>query len=168
MKVLLASLCLGLTLSTPSLIREQEPRSEDPFLQFVETLRNDLSAGKVRTIQEVMQLSVEENVKFWPIYQEFEIELFALGDDWLELVKKFAEAHVKKELDGAVADEIAKQWFELQRERLALLEAYYGILSEELSPARGAQFLQIENRVGALVDLLLASEVPFVEAPRNK
>ena len=41
-------------------------------------MRDDLSRGKVEIITDVMHLNANEAKVFWPIYQDYETELFAL------------------------------------------------------------------------------------------
>ena len=52
----------------------------DAVNKYVEAMRQDLSRGKVEIINRVMQLSAAESKVFWPIYQEYESELFELGE----------------------------------------------------------------------------------------
>src|SRR5215212_2127769 len=53
----------------------------DPVLDaYVGSMRADLSCGKVHIIGGVMNLGNDEAKVFWPIYQDYESELFELGD----------------------------------------------------------------------------------------
>src|SRR4051812_12795157 len=56
-----------------------EARRADRVYSYVDSARRDLSDGKVNVINEVMRLSRDESAKFWPIYHDYEEELFALG-----------------------------------------------------------------------------------------
>ena len=69
---------------------------EDPVRDYVTALRAELSDGKAGLINEVMELSVNEAKIFWPVYYEYEKELFELGDRRLELIKRFVVAHKDK------------------------------------------------------------------------
>ena len=138
----------------------------DPVYAYVASMRDDLSRGKVDSINAVMRLNAEEAKAFWPIYQEYESELFDLGDQRMELIRQFVMAQQSERLDNARATEITDGYFRYEADRLALLKKYHGEIAKALSPLRAAQFAQIEHRVSTVVDLLIASELPFVRVAR--
>ena len=133
------------------------------FRDSVELLRADLKSGKVAVFSRVMQLNDREATVFWPIYQQYETELFALGDRRLALIKKFTKAYHQQTLDNATAKDLTKDWFALQQDRLKLWKKYQKRIEKELSATRAAQFLQIENRINALLYLMIASEIPLID-----
>jgi hypothetical protein len=137
------------------------PRS-DAVDAYVHALRADLSRGKVDIINEVMRLTPAESAKFWPVYQEYESELFELGEKRVELIRRFAAVQAKGNISQDEASTLADGYFDFEGQRVALVKKYYGILAQELSPVRAAQFTQIEHRVGTVVDLMIASEVPLI------
>jgi hypothetical protein len=136
---------------------------EDPVRDYVTHLRAELSNGKAGLINEVMNLKVEEAKVFWPIYYEYEKELFALGDRRLEMIKQFVAAHKDKALDDAQAKTMAADWFQLQSDRLELFKKYNKLIGKELSAVRAAQFVQIEHRVNTMIDIMIASELPLIQ-----
>lgn len=137
-------------------------RHGDAVYAYVDSVRSDLSDGKARLINRVMGLSSDESAKFWPIYHDYEKELFALGDQRVETTRAYVNAQASGSLDNARAAALTDDWFRFESQRLELLRKYQKRIAAELSPIRAAQFTQIENRVGMVVDLLLASELPLV------
>src|SRR5262245_48682021 len=79
------------------------------FRNYIEMLRADLKTGKVVIYSRIMQLSDSEAKVFWPIYQQYETALFALGDRRLTLIKKFANSYEKQNLDDATAQKLYKE-----------------------------------------------------------
>jgi hypothetical protein len=140
-------------------------RAADPVYAYVDDIRSDLSDGKVQIINQVMRLTPEESKIFWPIYHDYEDESFTLGDQRVEMTKSFVTAQTSGVLDDARASKLADEWFNFETQRLELLKKYHKQVSEQLSPIRAAQFVQIENRVGNVVDLMIASELPLVRGP---
>src|SRR4051812_12117565 len=67
-------------------------RRADPVYSYVDEARQDLSDGKVKVINQVMRLSRDESAKFWPIYHDYEDELFDLGDKRIEMARAFLKA----------------------------------------------------------------------------
>ena len=139
-------------------------RRADTVYAYIDSARHDLSDGKVSIINRVMRLSPEESAKFWPIYHDYEEELFALGDQRVELTRTFVNAQSTQSFDNDRAAALAKGWFGIETQRLELLKKYHARIAAELSPIRAVQFTQIEHRVDTVIDLMIASELPLVTA----
>ena len=137
--------------------------SDTSFRSYVELLRADLKTGKVAIYNHVMELGDTEAKIFWPVYQQYETELFALGDRRLVLIKKFANAYNNQTLDNTTAKKLTKDWFAYQEDRIKLWKKYQRRIERKLNATRAAQFLQIENRINALLDLMIASEIPLID-----
>jgi hypothetical protein len=140
----------------------------DPVYQYVAAMRDDLSAGNVELITDVMHLSAAEAKVFWPIYHDYEAQLFELGDQRLELIKQFTAAQQAGKLDDTKAAELMDGYFKFEAARLALVKNYHAEISRALSPLHAAQFAQIEHRTGTVIDLLIASELPLVLGKAGK
>jgi hypothetical protein len=137
------------------------PRS-DAVDAYVHSLRAGLSHGKVQIITDVMHLKTAEGATFWPIYQDYESDLFDLGDQRVELIRRFAAAQRAGKLSQDEASSLADGYFDFEARRVALLKKYHAIIAKELSPIRAAQFTQIEHRLGTVVDLTIAAEIPLI------
>ena len=85
---------------------------------FIEQLRSDLRAEKVAVLSESMELEEAESEKFWPVYREYELELWKLGDRRLALLKRYAQEY--ESLGNAEVKSIAQDWFELREDQLEL------------------------------------------------
>ncbi len=134
---------------------------EDPVRDYIDAVRIKLIDGKVGLISGVMKLSDEEAEVFWPLYYEYEIELFDIGDRRVELIESFIAAHQAKALNDLEAREMAAEWFKQETDRLGLLKKYHELIANELSMLHAIQFLQIEHRVNTVIDLMIASELPL-------
>jgi hypothetical protein len=134
---------------------------EDPVQAHIDAVRIELAEGKVRLISDTMRLSDEEAEIFWPLYQEYEIELFGIGDRRLDLIERFVAAHQSKALDEVEAEKMIVDWFQQETDRLGLLKKYQRRIVNELSALRAIQFLQIEHRVNTVIDIMIASELPL-------
>jgi hypothetical protein len=131
--------------------------------RYVELLRSDLKSQKTAILTEALALNDAEGKAFWPIYREFDAELAVWGDARYDLLKQYAKAYNANVVSDDLAADLAKGFMNLQKQRLTLMEKYYKKFAKEVSPMRAAQFLQAENQIGLMVDLSIASEVPFLE-----
>jgi hypothetical protein len=151
----------------PPAVAETKPAAaihdDDTVHVYVDDIRADLSDGKIVIINDVMKLTDAEDKVFWPIYADYEQELFDLGDKRLDLMGEFVAAQDHHALSEAKAADLTANFFQLEQDRLDLVRKYNGILSKELSPIRAAQFTQIEHRIATVVDLMVASQMPLVQ-----
>ncbi|HBS28374.1 MAG TPA: hypothetical protein DEB06_02735 [Phycisphaerales bacterium] len=135
---------------------------DDAVSKYLDTARIDLAEGKTDLINDVMNLSEAEAEVFWEIYQGYEDEYFALGERRAALERELAERAYRGTMDDPTAARLASDFLVLRGEMLDLLRRTHARLSAELSPRRAGQFLMIEHRMGTVVDLVVASELPLI------
>ena len=139
----------------PSSAQSQAPEA------YLELLRSDIRTSKVEILTEALALSEPQGKAFWPIYREYDTALATLGDRKVAMIKAFAESY------GSTTDEqatlFAKDWFALQSDRLKLRKSYFNKISKAVSPLVAAQFIQVENVIGMLIDIQVAAELPLME-----
>lgn len=136
--------------------------SEDYIDAYVQRWREELREGKSGIINDVMKLAEGEDDIFWELYQQYEEEYFALGERRLQTARQLVEAIRAGTLDDATAARLATEALDQRDEINGLLRRYHTLLSEQISPVRAAQFLQIESRVQTIIDLLVAAEIPLI------
>jgi hypothetical protein len=138
------------------------PAGADEIRGYFELFRSDVSATKVRVINEVMKLTGPEAEKFWPVYREYEKELAAVAERKLALIREFAPLHFGGTLDDEQASRLADLWLKNTQERLDLWKKYHKQISKAVSPIRAAQFLQVEHQMALFIDLNIAAEMPVL------
>lgn len=161
-------IALGLAWTSQTL-QAQTPASPelDDIRMAINVLRSDFNADKIATLNQVLRLTAPEAEKFWPIYRRYEVELAAVGDRKLALIREFEQAHFSGTLDDRKARKLAAGWLKNTRQRLDLWAKYHQRLSKAVSPLRAAQFLQVEHQMALFVDLTIAAEMPAVgSSPR--
>jgi hypothetical protein len=129
---------------------------------YFEEFRADFNGAKVRNLNEVMKLSVQEADKFWPIYRSYQLELAPISDRKLAIIRQFLTYRKAGTLTDDRARELSAQWLQTLQDRLDLWKKYASQLQQELSPLRAAQFLQVENQMALVVDISIASEMPML------
>jgi hypothetical protein len=129
--------------------------------KYMELLRSDVRTAKTGIMTEGLELSSDEADLFWPIYRTYDMELSALGDRRVALIKQYIDRWGS--IDDEGAETFATEWFSLQNARLKLLKSYHKKISKATSPLVAARFVQIENVIGKLIDLQIAAELPLME-----
>ena len=128
---------------------------------YFELLKSDLKTNKKMLITEVMQFTPQESEVFWPIYTEFEHELEKLSNKRISNIKEFAANY--DSLTSEKANELIKNAFSFQEERLNLNQEYYNKFSEALPPVVAAKFMQLENQIQLILDISIAANLPYAK-----
>jgi hypothetical protein len=156
--VIVAALALcrstGLCQTTPA---SAEP---DNLRAVLEMLRSDINGYKVRVLNQAMQLTGPEAEKFWPIYRQYEQDLAGVAEKKVALLREFDDICAKGTLDNQAANKMARAWLGNVQARLDLWKKYQKKIAKGVSPARAAQFLQVEHQMALFIDLNIAAEMP--------
>jgi hypothetical protein len=129
----------------------------------MQILAQKIKADKKLVVAANMKLTEEEAKGFWPVYDAYQKDLAGINQRLLGTIKRYADAYNK----GAVPDETAKK---LINEAIAIEEAevklkrgYVPKLEKVIPGAKVARYLQIENKVRAVVRYELAAQIPLVQ-----
>jgi hypothetical protein len=149
--------------AAPLAAQEAQADSAAGMHQLLELVRSDFRTQKVAIVTAAMPFTEAQAGAFWPVYRQYELELTALWDQRLALIKDYAQSY------QAMTDEKAKQLAEgalrLEDEQVKLRRKYHDRMSTAVGPVLAARFLQVENQIGALVSLQIAEEVPLIRKP---
>src|SRR5882724_8544160 len=104
--------CLGVAIALLQGCATKPPSklSADDSRAYYEVLRSDFNSTKIRTLNQVMKLTVAEADKFWPIYRSYEKELALVGDRKLALIGEFLTHHRAGTLDDNNSRMMAEKW----------------------------------------------------------
>jgi len=128
---------------------------------YIELLRSDLNTQKKEIITEVMQFTDAESETFWKVNNDFENDFRKLGDRRVAVIKKYAENY--DTMTDEKAEELIGEAFDFREDRLSLKRDLWKKLKKEIGAARAAKFIQLDNVIQLLVDIQIASELPFFE-----
>ena len=122
-------------------------------------LQKDLRAEKKRLIAANLSLTESEAAKFWGVYDQYAAELEKIYDARLALVNEYANYEKLTEVQSVTLN----QRVVANEEAITKLRQEYVPKIERILPGRkAALFFQIEKRLGLLIDLQIASEIPLV------
>ena len=129
----------------------------------MDILRQKLKADKKLVVAQNLALTDAEGAKFWPVYDAYQKDLQAINDRMTTTIVAYAEAYKK----GPISDEVAKK---LLDETLAIDDAEARLKSSStpkilaaLPVVKAARYIQIENKIRAVVRYELAAGIPLVE-----
>ena len=148
--------------ATPAVAQSAPPPQQEANLKaYVTLMRKDVKKDKVSILTELMALGPEQAAKFWPVYNEYDKALTALGDERIALIRMYADNY--STLSDETATKIAMGALDIQAQRLDLQKQYFHRLSQTLTPKDAARWLQIEAQIEKLIDLQILSSLPIVE-----
>ena len=129
--------------------------------QDVKLLRQDLRSQKKQLIAANLTLTDAESTKFWPVYDQFSAEMTTLGDQKYALIKEYAQNFGS--LTDAQAQSLLDRSLALDAAVTQLRIKYVPIINKVLPGTKTATFFQMERRIGTLIDLQVASQIPLVQ-----
>jgi hypothetical protein len=129
----------------------------------MDILRQKVKADKKLVIAENLQLTDAEGAKFWPVYDAYQKELQQINERLTAVILAYAEAYKK----GAVPDATAKKLIEdaaaVDDAEAALRRTSVPKILAVLPAAKAARYLQIENKIRAVIRYELAAGIPLVQ-----
>ena len=159
MRKTIVSLCLLVGMSVVAL----QAQTEISTNALIELIRSDVRTQKVAIIGQAMNFAEGQDEKFWPIYKEYDAELVKLGDSYVAILKDYAKNY--ESMTEEKAAQLTQATLNIHQKRLDLKTKYHKRLAIEMSPIVAARFLQIDNQLGIIIDLQIASEVPLIKKP---
>ena len=154
MKIMLSAL-VTLLLTAPAAAQDVD--------SYIELLRSDIRTEKMEIITDAMRFSDEEAADFWPVYREYQHKLDQLGDEYLAILKDYADN--VNSLTAAKAKDLTEKTIQYKKDRLDVQEKYFKRISKLISPIKAARWAQLENQIGLLTELQGISGIPLMEAP---
>ncbi len=150
------ALCLMMMCATDL---EAQQTFRDSIVQAQQLVRS----GTRRILVDELMLDDTEKAAFWPLYDEYEVEMLKIGERYIALVSEFVERYQAVELSDADADRLLDAFFDIQIEISKLRERYLRDFRKILSGVKVMRFYQLENKVRAEVDAAMALAIPLAD-----
>jgi hypothetical protein len=135
--------------------------AQDASDEDIKLFRKDVRSLKKQIVAANMDLSEDEAQMFWPIYNQYAAELAAINGTKLALLKAYAENH--DTITNEQAEQYIKARASVEESIMQLRLKYLPIFRKTLSGTLTALFFQLDWRLGLVMDLQLASQLPVIE-----
>jgi hypothetical protein len=129
----------------------------------MDILRQKIKADKKLLVAANLALTDAESKAFWPVYDAYQAELTALNGRTAKLVGAYAKAYNAGPITDAAAKPLIAEMMAIDQAEAAMRQNFQPKLEAVLPPTKLARFLQIENKIRALIKYELAANIPFVE-----
>jgi hypothetical protein len=132
--------------------------------QDIADARALLQAGRDQMIEEEMLLTASERDNFLPVYQLYRTDVISLRDRYAALVGGYLEAYDAGEIDEAYAKDLLDEWLGYKSDLLQVQQRYVSKFRKVLPMQKVVRFYQLENKIGAEIEVELSRVVPLMES----
>jgi hypothetical protein len=136
--------------------------AQDKRADNMEILRDKIRADKKFVVATNMELTESEAKNFWPIYNEYQKDLQNINGRILTVLESYAADFKSKSLTDDKAKKLIDEALAIEQAEANLKSTYAPKLSKALPVRKVARYLQIENKIRAVVKYDLAQGVPLV------
>jgi hypothetical protein len=150
----IAMMMLGLT---PLSFAQDKPADN------MQILRDKIKADKKLVVATNMELTESEAKGFWPIYGEYQKDLQKINQRIANLLESYASDFRGKSLTDEKAKKLINEAVAIEQAEANLKSTYAPKLSKVLPVKKVVRYLQIENKIRAVVKYELATGVPLVQ-----
>ncbi|MGZ3580728.1 MAG: hypothetical protein ACXWMH_08995 [Syntrophales bacterium] len=155
-------LMVGLTLSL--LVFASFAMAQDKPADNMQIVVEKIKADKKLLVAENMQLSEAEAKAFWPVYNQYQAELFLLRTRTVQLIKDYAAAY--QTMTDSTAKKLLDEFMAIETLRMQLGKAYLPKFRKVLSDVKVLRYYQIENKINAALYYELAASIPLIKTEK--
>jgi hypothetical protein len=137
--------------------------TQDKPSDNMQILREKVKADKKLLVAANMGLTESEAKGFWPVYEEYQKELTTINQRIIKLIESYAADYRTNTLTDEKAKKLIDELVAIEQAEAKLKASSVPKLSKVLPSKKVARYLQIENKIRAVVKYDLASGVPLVQ-----
>lgn len=154
MKTVAAAFFALMAFAVPAIAQEMSDTN-------MEILKQKLKADKKLLVAGNMELSDAEAKKFWPIYDAYQKDLEQVNQKLGQTIKEYADAFNKGPIQDNTAKKLLNEALSVEEQETKLKRTYADKLEKALPYSKVARYLQIENKIRALIRMELAQQIPL-------
>jgi hypothetical protein len=137
--------------------------AQDKPADNMQILRDKIKADKKLVVATNMELTESEAKGFWPIYDQYQKDLQKINRRIASLLESYAADFRGKSITDAKAKKLIEEAVAIDQAEANLKSTYAPKLGKVLPVIKVARYLQIENKIRAVVKYELAQGVPLVQ-----
>lgn len=150
--LLVLGLSLGLTMSAAA--QQQQPTAN------MKIVAEKIRADKKLLVADNMGLTEADAVKFWPVYDAYQVDLGNIAKRTVMLIKNYADSYAA--MTDPTADKLLTELLAIETDRVALMKTYRPKFAAAVAAKQVTRYYQIENKIRAVIAYELADAIPLV------
>ncbi|MGH7220353.1 MAG: hypothetical protein ACREI1_08500 [Nitrospiraceae bacterium] len=139
----------------------QTEGSADTNMQI---LLDKVKADKKLLIATNMDLTDAESKSFWPLYEAYQKDLQQVNERLGKTIATYAEAYNQGK--GTISNDAAKKLLHdalsVEEQEVKLKRTYADKVGKVLPAAKTTRYIQLENKIRAVIKFELARQIPLV------
>jgi hypothetical protein len=137
--------------------------AQDKPADNMQILRDKIKADKKLLVASNMELTESEAKNFWPIYDEYQKELRKINQRIVNVLEIYAADFRSKSLTDDKAKKLIEEANAIEQAEVNLKSTFAPKLAKALPMVKVARYLQIENKIRAVIRYDIAQGVPLVK-----
>lgn len=129
--------------------------NRDILIQKIKADKKLLVAGN-------MDLTDAEGKTFWPLYDAYQKDLEQLNQRLGKTIGEYADAFNKGPIPNDTARKLLDEALSVEESDVKLKRTYADKIGKVLPAAKTARYIQIENKIRAVLKAELAANIPLV------
>jgi hypothetical protein len=151
---------VSLLLTLPLLASAQTNEQFADLNDTIEMVRSMAALERRTVIAEQLKLTGEESTKFWPIYDEYAVDKKRINDRLVKIITDYGANF--EDLSDELATSLVDDHMDVQSDLLKLRSKYLRKFNKVLAPKTLARFYQIENKMDAVTNVVMAQGIPLI------
>ena len=153
---LMTAFALVAALATPAFAQTAATTNMD-------ILRQKVKADKKLLVAQNLSLTDAEAAAFWPVYDAYQKELQPINDRMAATIMAYAKAYNAGPVTNDTAKMLIDQSAAIDAAEATLKTSSQAKILAALPATKAARYIQIENKIRAMIRYELAANIPFVQ-----
>jgi len=149
------ALAIAVVLVAPLAVAQDKPADD------MQIVLEKIRADKKLFVAENMELAEAEAKAFWPVYEQYQDELFLLRARTARLIKDFSDGYEK--MTNETAKKLMDEYMTIETLGPKLRQAYLPKFRKVLPEVKVVRYYQVENKIYAVLIYELARNIPLVK-----
>ena len=137
--------------------------AQTPGTTNMDILRQKIKADKKLLVAQNLQLTDAEGTAFWPVYDAYQKDLQQINQRLGAMVVAYAAAYKKGPIANDVAKKLLDEAVAIDAAEATLKGALIPKVLGALPATKATRYIQIENKIRALVRYEMAEGIPLVQ-----
>ena len=154
-----AAAVLCASFATSAIAQVNEELAE--FTTDIEAMRTVMQTERKILIMREMTFTAEEAEKFWPLYDEYSAAAKEIANLRVKVITDYAANY--ENMSDDLAKQLLDEAIKFDEKKLKLEKKYVRKFRAILPQIKVTRYFQLENKLDAVVNFDLASQIPLME-----
>jgi len=137
--------------------------AQDTSTKTMDIVRDAAKSNKKALVAVNLKLTEAEEKGFWPIYDSYQAALDKIQERQLNLIKDYAKEYNANSLTDEKAKQLMADYLATEEDIVKLKKSYLNKFDGVISGKKAMTYIQLENKIEAIINYEMAGQIPLVE-----